>query len=277
MAENDNSNQFDDEYHFGDFDEGGISFDEPASGDSKQTYIATEKKYNVNSIKRNGLIVIGVVILGLVLYKFLGSFFSSSTVKKTNDSSVVTAQPVKQPTPSVQPIVSKPVQKPIVTQPVISQPVVSQPSNLDTKISQRLSALELVSKNARSQLTNVDGNIESLKSNVSEIASQITRLNNMLSNISEQLSQQQQEIENLKPKPKPKKRRRYRSNKMRIKYNIQAIIPGRAWLIGSNGATITVSEGTKIAGYGTVKLIDPHQGKVILTSGKTIEFSANDS
>jgi intracellular multiplication protein IcmG len=61
------------------------------------------------------------------------------------------------------------------------------------------------------------------------------------------------------------------------RYNIQAVIPGRAWLIATNGATLTVSQGTAIPGYGIVKLIDPVQGKVTTSSGQIIRFSQEDS
>jgi intracellular multiplication protein IcmG len=271
MAENDDSNQFDDEYQFSDIDEGGVTFDEPIA-EKKQTYIASDNKYASSNIKRTVLILIGIVIVALVLYKFMGSFFSGTVEKKPTPTPTTSQQTVKKiPDTKLTPIVEKPIQKPVIQQPQISL------SNANNQLSQRLSALELVSKNARSQLTNVSGNIESLKTNVSELSSQISQLNNTLSSISQQISEQQQELEKLKPKRKPRKRRAYRTPRIKITYSIQAIIPGRAWLIGSNGTTITVSEGTKIAGYGTVKLIDPHQGKVILKSGRTIEFNANDS
>ena len=58
---------------------------------------------------------------------------------------------------------------------------------------------------------------------------------------------------------------------------MQAVIPGRAWLIANNGSTITVREGTPIPGYGIAKIIDPIKGRVMTSSGKEIRFSQDDS
>ncbi|MBA3536672.1 MAG: type IV secretion protein IcmG, partial [Tatlockia sp.] len=80
-----------------------------------------------------------------------------------------------------------------------------------------------------------------------------------------------------KAKPKPVRRRLIVKSAPRLMYFIQAIIPGRAWLIATNGSTITVREGTRIAGWGVVKLIDPIQGRVLTSSGRIIRFSQRDS
>ena len=62
-----------------------------------------------------------------------------------------------------------------------------------------------------------------------------------------------------------------------IHYYIQAVIPGRAWIIATNGSTLTVREGTNIAGYGIVRLIDPLDGRIVTSSGQIIRFSQEDS
>jgi hypothetical protein len=53
-----------------------------------------------------------------------------------------------------------------------------------------------------------------------------------------------------------------------IPYNVQAIIPGRAWLKSDNGETITVAEGDEIKGIGKVSRIDPYEGIVEINVGK---------
>lgn len=59
-------------------------------------------------------------------------------------------------------------------------------------------------------------------------------------------------------------------------YEIQAIIPGRAWLRSANGETLTVTEGDVVRGLGKVKRIDPYEGAVeIVTPDKTITLSYN--
>jgi intracellular multiplication protein IcmG len=57
------------------------------------------------------------------------------------------------------------------------------------------------------------------------------------------------------------------------KYYIQAIIPGRAWLISSNGQTLTVTVGSKVPGYGTVRKILPLEGRVVMSSSRVLKYN----
>lgn len=57
-------------------------------------------------------------------------------------------------------------------------------------------------------------------------------------------------------------------------YNVQAIIPGRAWLKSKNGETLTVAEGDVIKNLGRVARIDPYDGVVEINTGrKTVSLS----
>jgi hypothetical protein len=53
-------------------------------------------------------------------------------------------------------------------------------------------------------------------------------------------------------------------------YNVQAIIPGRAWLKSDNGETVTVAEGDILKNYGRVMKIDPYDGIVQIDTGTHI-------
>jgi len=60
----------------------------------------------------------------------------------------------------------------------------------------------------------------------------------------------------------------------KIPYNVQAIIPGRAWLRSDSGETITVAEGDQIKDLGRVSKIDPYDGIVEINTGtKVISLS----
>lgn len=60
----------------------------------------------------------------------------------------------------------------------------------------------------------------------------------------------------------------------RINYNVQAIIPGRAWLRAANGEIITVAEGDLLKSVGRVTKIDPYDGIVEINTGsRTISLS----
>jgi intracellular multiplication protein IcmG len=57
----------------------------------------------------------------------------------------------------------------------------------------------------------------------------------------------------------------------RGKLTLDAAIPGRAWLLGADGETSTVTEGDEIPGYGRVTKIDPAGGMVTTSSGRVIK------
>lgn len=57
---------------------------------------------------------------------------------------------------------------------------------------------------------------------------------------------------------------------VRIAYNVQAIIPGRAWLKSENGETLTVAEGDLLKNVGRVVKIDPYDGVVEINTGNRI-------
>lgn len=63
-----------------------------------------------------------------------------------------------------------------------------------------------------------------------------------------------------------------------LPYNVQAIIPGRAWLRSSTGDTITVAENDDIKGIGRVTKIDPYDGIVTIdVHGKPVSLSYGNS
>lgn len=60
----------------------------------------------------------------------------------------------------------------------------------------------------------------------------------------------------------------------KLSYNVQAIIPGRAWLKSDNGETLTVAEGDVIRDLGRVMKIDPYDGVVEINTGnRTVSLS----
>lgn len=56
-------------------------------------------------------------------------------------------------------------------------------------------------------------------------------------------------------------------------YVLQAIVPGRAWVMDSHHVMHTVAVGDKLPDYGEVQFLDADHGNVITSSGKVINFS----
>lgn len=221
-------------------------------------------KANVNVRK---IIIIGVVALVILVFaiEFLSSFFNKSQVSAIKPSQEIQIKPIER-------------QQTVITQPTPPPQSVRQTANISSDLEKRLSTLEQSQSNLMSAVNSVNGQLGTIKTNVEVLTPKIEELRQALENLTLQLNKQSQEIAILnirtKPKIKPKsihKRLNY------FKYNIQAIIPGRAWLIAKNGSTITIREGSSIPGYGIVTLIDSQQGRVMTSSGKIIRFSQQDS
>ncbi|MGQ3892562.1 type IVB secretion system protein IcmG/DotF [Legionella sp. CNM-4043-24] len=252
----------DDEYQFADLDTMGVDMENEESGfgspEKPGVSLGQEPK---KDIIRNALIVVAIVVVLMVLYKFLGSLFHK-------DVEAVKSRQQTPPVAQTAPIV------PDVT------PLPQAPSADLSNVTQKLSDLETSQQSLRADLNGMNSQLNSINENISSLNSKLAALNQSLLTLSGRIEQQSGELSSLiarqnKPKPAPVVKRRVYAP--RVQYSIQAIIPGRAWLIAQNGSTLTVREGTIIPGLGTVRLIDPNQGRVVMSTGQVIRFSQQDS
>ncbi len=212
------------------------------------------------NVKRNAIIAVVVFIFLMMIYKFVGAYLTN---KKTE-------------------ITPMPASTPVATSMIESKPIVASPSAPETSnhdLDSKVSTIEITQENLRSEISTVNGQISNINSNMETLTGKITDLNSAISALSEKLDAQSHEIERLSVKTVVARPVRHaaRPAKPYLKYYVQAIIPGRAWLVATNGSTFTVREGSTLTGYGTVKLIDPNQGRVITSSGQVIRFSQDDS
>ena len=214
--------------------------------------------------KRNALIAVGLFFLAIITYKFVSTMFSSKSVKQKPSQVETVAQ------------------KPVVTQPIQQTPREIQPTqpDLSDEVDKKLSSINVGQETLKHDMSTLGNQMEGIGSNMNQLAEKISQLNQSLSLLNAKIDEQSKEIEQLKQRAKPKKTPnkavRQKPREV-ITYYVQALIPGRAWLISSKGTTLTVREGSRIPNYGVVKLIDPQQGRVLTTSGKVIKFSQADS
>lgn len=267
MADNDEVN---DEYQFTELDplNPNVVEEEQGSPDAKETL--GKKRVlgeNGNNVKRNAIIAV-IAFVGLMLgYKFLGSYFLGT----------------KDGVSEIKPAISVPSPAPIEPAPVLESVPPAPTPDLSTpqpnaEINSNLSSLALGQENLNSQVATFGGQIDSLNSNMDRLTAKITELNGVVTSLSDKLDSQSQTIARLSAKPVATVvRHPARSARRIMRYYIQAVIPGRAWLVAANGSTLTVREGSDILGYGRVKLIDPNQGRVMTSSGQVIRFSQSDS
>jgi len=122
----------------------------------------------------------------------------------------------------------------------------------------------------KSAVQSLQNDVANLKSSLGDLQATQTQMSNTLA----AMARQQADLaEKLKPPPKPKVQTPPITP---ITYSLRAIIPGRAWIDGSNGNSLSVTTGDSIPQYGIITQIDPESGTLATSSGKTITFNNND-
>lgn len=269
MADNDQN----DEYKFDEHD--------PLDNDSQEhdIYSASDTTSSEQSpeppkrdVKRNALIAVGLIVFIIVMYKIMSGFFSE---KKSTDVTKASINPA--PITATQPLQTEIPPEPL---PVQEVPAVVPDNN--SALKQQVDSIQTSEQNLQSQVSSMSDQMNNINTNVESLSSQVSKLNQVISDLSTLVNKQSEEISvlMLRTQPKPISVRRIHSPRHALTaniYYINAVIPGRAWLIGTNGSTLTVREGTLIPGYGMVKLIDSMQGRILTTSGRIIKFSQADS
>ncbi|KTC83922.1 type IVB secretion system protein IcmG/DotF [Legionella cincinnatiensis] len=277
MADNDQN----DEYKFAELDSlENESIENPEYSPQSSTTMGQGGAGPRKNIKRNALIAVGIVVFIMLMYKFIGGMFFGKSNKVPTDENINPA-PVAEVTPSPQPqqipqteIPQEPIEPQI--QPVQQQPVVE----IGKEFKQKVASIEATQQTVQSEVSSVNQQVSNVNNNVNALSAQISKLNQVISDLSNQVAKQSEEINVLMERTKPKLIKRVihvQPSAPQIIYYINAVIPGRAWLIGTNGSTLTIREGSKIEGYGVVKLIDSLQGRVLTSSGRVIRFSQDDS
>lgn len=262
--------QLNDEYQYAELDPMN-----PDEGQNPHDAEVTERE-NIpeeSNVKRNAIIAIVVFLVLMLCYKFIGSYFIH---KMAGDS-------------DIKPVATTPAST--VAAPTLPTPVIVEPSTVVTtsppdetsaggnsEILSKLTSISSAQDSLHSEVSNLNGQVGTITSNLDALSQKISELNRIISNLSDKLEVQAQIIEHLSVKPVVKAPR-YKTKvyKQSLQYYVQAVIPGRAWLVASNGSTLTVREGSTIPGYGIVKLIDPNQGRIITSSGRVIRFNQDDS
>lgn len=279
MAENDQNT---DEYKFAEldsFENESIDSTEYGAGSSPKGQGGSPQGKN---IKRNALITVGLIVFIMLMYKFVGGMFSgkSNVVPAKENIPPAPVAELQPPQKSeIAPVEAVPPQ-PAVQPEVQPATQASSAQENEAALQQKVASIEATQQNVQSEVSSINQQVGSVNNNIGNLSTQISKLNQVISNLMNQVAKQSEEINVLmeRTKPVPVKRIiRIRPENQQIIYYINAVIPGRAWLIGTNGSTLTVREGTKIAGYGVVKLIDSLSGRILTSSGRVIKFSQEDS
>lgn len=222
-----------------------------------------------NFAVRIGLIVFFVILLVAIIYRCSSDPLSKKVVEKIPSIPVTHAQSqTKEVVISRVPAVTMgPKKASMANEPAISQ--------------DQFSRLERVNSDLQAQIRELSGQMTSVRSNADTTAASLRMVADQLAQLAVTVANESKVsaglVEQLKQQKKPFGFRKMKMPSQQVNCVLQAIIPGRAWLICSNGETVTVSQGTRIGDYGIVRYIDAPNERVLTSSGQTITFGQEDS
>ncbi len=237
----------DDEFHFTEAEEVKSNlYNVPAEDSSGKTPV----KIN----RRKILIAIGIIIVALSFYKLIDIFLDSSSKKPPETTTT--------PVPTVT------ATEPVI--PVESQPSTTPPSDLKNQLSQ----MQQNDATTTQQMSAVSDQLYSINNSMTNLTNQLSDLNQQLQALASQVQSQQMTINDLKFKPKSKAMVVHKFfPPPPPRWYIQAMVPGRAWLVQANGlTTTTVSKGDRLAGYGRVTWISVVNGLVKTSTGAILRY-----
>ena len=270
-----------DEYQFADLDGLGT---EPVDSPSDSEAIETEEAgvssppnrgrldpQMMKTIKK-GVFAVGGLLLFLLIYKFVTSFFASPKAEVKKRTPVAVTAPKVEPKSRAQ------------IQPKLKSPLPLQVSNTtldNNSTNKKLDALVQERTRLNADLLSMHKQVRDVTQAVSAMTSSIDDLKQSMESMNEKIEQQSQQVTRLKSVKRTKVSASAPVSRAaktpRTRYFVQAIIPGRAWLMSSQGKTLTVSRGSAVPGYGDVRLINSKLGRVFTSSGRVIQFSQADT
>lgn len=194
------------------------------------------------------LIVVGLIVVVIAMIKVVDLFMAPR--KAVKHEATVTRQLPKQ--------------------------IVSQVTQMPSALSQKLSILEQHDRVSHAKLTSIANVVNGMETNLNSLSQSVNNMNTTLQRMNAQLQRQQKLITRLLPKKKPVKKVKKAPPPV---YYINAMIPGRVWLIragAGDDSSLSLSPGDNLPGYGKINRIDPQQGVIHTSSGRLLRYSPQD-
>lgn len=159
-------------------------------------------------------------------------------------------------------------------QPVVATtavPVETTQSSLATLTAESEKLMGQLQAQYNQQVNEFTNQNKALQDQVQALTARVSVMESQLNQLVQALTRQHQNSSMVAPAATPMQPQAVEA---KIAYNVQAIIPGRAWLKSDNGETLTVAEGDIIKGVGRVTKIDPYDGLVEINTGnKAVSLS----
>ena len=238
------------EYHFQDLG------DPEQSESSESTYeVPPEESVDTSAqMKKKIMMAAGGAILLIVIYNLaVGSFG-----KKEEKSDTI--KPKQLTTTAPQPI-SKPKRQPVVQQPLVRPEPMPKPEPAPERVVKP-------SAETMQQLDRMNAALQSIEYSLRDLDSRLIDLQANQDKMQRDLTTKKQRVKSKTSKKKKTRKMPAIGNS----YKVLGVIHGRAWLKTPKGSTLTVKPGDNLPGYGSIKLIEPEQGVVIMSTGDVIKF-----
>ena len=146
-------------------------------------------------------------------------------------------------------------------------------------LQKQLNELKVENQEALTQLSqqnqqNADAasHVAALQTEVDQVAQSVDALTQTITTLSTQMAQISAQEQLREHAAEIKKQQDLADLRTQKKYFVVAVIPGRAWLKGADGSSISVAVGDNLDGYGKILNIDPYNGQV-QTSVGTLNYA----
>jgi len=229
--------------------------------------------------KKNIIIFIIIVILAvLIIYKMFSFLFGGTKpaapqVAPEVGISAPAATEVATPPPTT--LLPAAPAKEEVTQPPAEAAVQPSASFEGQMTAIRQENEKLIAKLEQQALQN-QTRIGSLEQKITDLKEGVGDLHQGIQDLTTQVKHNQ-ELQKALSVYKARSQKRKEQTIRHIKrYFVRAVIPGRAWLYGADGTSMTVTVGNSIPGYGRITAIDPYSGAVATSSGVKLRYGVSE-
>ena len=214
------------------------------------------KNINLQSLRAPIAIILTIVVIYVIFSFYNAKKTHAAEQKKVQAQEVVATQQV--------PIVAPPIREIVQPSPTWSNDQIEQ---AQTVVQQKIDA-------AAQEMASNHDQLLGLRDAVSKAQQDISSVSQNVSQLTVAMQQLLLEIQQLNPPSKIKSKKK--ATKPLAIYHIRAIVPGRVWLESADGKSVTLRVGNKLEGYGTVEVISPQQGMVLMSDGSYIQYGVND-
>ena len=156
----------------------------------------------------------------------------------------------------------------------VAKPVaVAKPVHTAPRLLSQLGSLQQTEHANAGTIGQLNMDVKSLQTQLQQSTQQRVALTKAMQLMAKDMSQMQKTLHQLTTRPKVKK---HGPVPPPLVFHTRVIIPGRAWVKGSNGLTRSIAVGDVVPQYGRVLSINANTGVVRTSSGKLITLGRND-